>query len=258
MVPSHPPSIRVVVITLTHPLVAQLESHISALLDDPRLGEARAGLLERGAARVAFLAPDAVKKAVAQEAEELMASHGTRRDLVFHETGNTPRRMRNLRHDQIAEFGSVIPAVYSAPGIRAALATIAGDEVLECPYLPERFVITELEQSGDTHGWHWDDYSLALVWVVECPPIELGGFVQCVPRTSWNKNDPQLPRWFVSRPIYSMELAPGDLYLMRTDTTMHRVYPITGGRRLIINMAYAAPRDLARPMTHETMDNLWA
>ena len=59
--------------------------------------------------------------------------------------------------------------------------------------------------------------------------------------TSWNKNDPQLPRWFVSRPIYSMELAPGDLYLMRTDTTMHRVYPITGGRRLIINMAYAAP-----------------
>ena len=45
---------------------------------------------------------------------------------------------------------------------------------------------------------------------------------------------------------------------MRTDTTMHRVYPITGGRRLIVNMAFAASRDLDRPMTHETMDNLWA
>jgi predicted 2-oxoglutarate/Fe(II)-dependent dioxygenase YbiX len=55
-----------------------------------------------------------------------------------------------------------------------------------------------------------------------------------------------------------LALAPGDLYLMRTDTTLHRVYPITGGRRVIVNMAYAAARDLARPITHETMDSLWS
>ena len=165
--------------------------------------------------------------------------------------------MRNVRSEQITTFGSIISAVYSTPGVRSALGIVAGEEVVECPYLPERYVITELNQSGDTHGWHWDDYSLALVWIIDCPPIEHGGFVQCVPRTLWNKSDPQLHRWFVERPIHSLELVPGDLYLMRTNTTLHRVFPITGGRRVIVNMAYATQCDLTRPMTHETMDTLW-
>ena len=242
----------------THSLVEQLHSHASALLDDPRMARAGAELRERGAAKVEFLVPAAVKGAVAQEAEALITSHGTRRDLVFHDTGDTPRRMRNVREEEIAKLGSVISAVYPTPGLRAALAAIAGEEVLECPYLPERFVITELKESGDTHGWHWDDYSFALVWIVDCPPITHGGFVQCVPRTAWDKTDPQLHKWFVTRPIHSLELFPGDLYLMRTNTTLHRVYPITGGRRVIVNMAYASTGDLVRPITHETMDDLWS
>jgi hypothetical protein len=55
-----------------------------------------------------------------------------------------------------------------------------------------------------------------------------------------------------------MELLPGELYLMRTDTTLHRVYPIRAGRRLIVNMAYASRADLTKDVSHETMDTLWA
>jgi hypothetical protein len=66
------------------------------------------------------------------------------------------------------------------------------------------------------------------------------------PETTWNKADPQLHRQFVNHPIYSMELHRGDLYLMRTGTTLHRVYPVPSGRRLIVNMAYAAQRDLGQ------------
>jgi hypothetical protein len=58
--------------------------------------------------------------------------------------------------------------------------------------------------------------------------------------------------------VYSIELAPGDLYLMRTDTTMHRVYPLRAGRRTILNMGFASTADLQREVSHETMDNLWA
>lgn len=93
--------------------------------------------------------------------------------------------------------------------------------------------------------------------MIDCPPVAHGGFVQYVPHTEWNKNDPGLQQWFVTRPIYSIELIPGDLYLMRTDTTLHRVYPITGGRRLIVNMGYASCGDLTKQISHETMDSLW-
>jgi hypothetical protein len=195
---------------------------------------------------------------VGDEARALVAGHGLRRDVAFAETGHTPRRMRNVRRGEIHQYGTVVPAVYSCAGLCCALGHVAGEDVLECPYESEQYVITELASTGDTHGWHWDDYSFALVWVIECPPLSDGGFVQCVPNTTWNKADPQLHRQFVSRPIYSMELRPGDLYLMRTDTTLHRVYPIRSGRRLIVNMAYASRADLGKNISHDTMDKLWA
>jgi hypothetical protein len=241
-----------------HPVADQLEKHLTALTDDTGVEEARQEFLERGVVRVPFLAPKAVKELLAIEVEELVTSHGRRRDLVFPATGNTRRHMRNVRRDQINLFGSIIPALYSVPSLREVLGTITGEEVLECPYEPEQFVITALDQHGDTHGWHWDDYSFALVWVIDCPPVEYGGFVQCVPHTEWDKNDPRLHQWFVTRPIYSIELIPDDLYFMRTDTTLHRVYPITGGRRVIVNMGYASRGDLSKQISHETMDNLWS
>jgi hypothetical protein len=213
--------------------------------------------LNFGFVKVSFLASSDIKARVADEVEALIAEHGVRRDLTFEETGNTPRRMRNVRHQEISDYGSVVPAVYSSAAMRSALSEIAGEEVLECPYEPEQYVITELVKNGDTHGWHWDDYSFALVWVIDCPPLDDGGFVQCVPRTTWNKANPQLHRQFVNQPIYSIELTRGDLYFIRTDTTLHRVYPIYNGRRLIINMGYAARRDLLKNISHETMDNLW-
>jgi hypothetical protein len=180
-----------------------------------------------------------------------------RRDLAMAATGGTPRRMRNVRQAEISQYGSVLPAVYHRADLRAALSVVAGEEVLLCTYEPEQFVITELRESGDTHGWHWDDFSFALVWVIECPVLEHGGFVQCVPNTVWDKRDSQLYRQFIDHPIYSFDLVPGDLYLMRTDTTLHRVFPVTSGRRLIVNMAYAARRDVGKRISHETMDALW-
>ncbi|OJH36819.1 HalD/BesD family halogenase [Cystobacter ferrugineus] len=219
----------------------------------------RRSFARTGFAKVSNLSLDPLKKMLAEEAMELLERHAQRRDMRFAETGNTSRKLSNVRRNDILAHGGVIPRLYGSPALLSALGHIVGGPVLPCPYDDEQYVITQLHQPGDTHGWHWDDYSYALVWIIECPPVELGGFVQCVPHTRWNKREPRLFEAFIHRPIYSFALEPGDLYLLRADTTLHRVYPLLGAhRRVILNMAYASPRNLEKPVSHETMDALWA
>ena len=239
-------------------LLSALAEHTATGIPRSSIRAARRHFSRFGYAKVPFLAPPAVKEAVAREVDRLIDSAAVRRDLRFAETGYTPRRMRNVSRTQIAERSDLIEQVYRAEPVLRALSQIAGEAVHECPYEPEQFVITCLEQNGDTHGWHWDDYAFALVWVIECPPVGDGGFVQCVPGTVWNKQNPEINRALTQAPIYSVELAPGDLYLMRTNTTLHRVYPLQRGIRKIINMGYASTSDLTASFSHETMDNLWA
>jgi len=235
-----------------------IKTHTAHAVDANALASARHDFLYLGCAKVSFIVPDIAKHAMADEVLQLLEHQGVRRDLRFKETGNTPRKMRNIRRDEIARLSRVVPALYNSEVIRQPLSVVAGDDVLPCPYEPEQFVITCLERDGDTHGWHWDDYSYALVWIIECPPIAAGGFVQFVPGTKWDKAKPNINQVFISHPIHSIELVPGDLYFMRTDTTMHRVYPVSGGRRTIVNMGYASPQDLEKSISHETMDNLWS
>src|SRR5882757_6508419 len=132
-----------------------------------------------GFVKIPFLLPADVKSEIAKEVEELVERYGVRRELAFAETGATPRRMRNVTRSEIDAHGHVVPRIYLSHDILAALQRVAGEEVHPCPYEPEQFVITELEKSGDTHGWHWDDYSFALVAIIACPPLEEGGFIQC-------------------------------------------------------------------------------
>jgi len=238
-------------------LITAIKQHLESV-EPSRWRQAQQYFQKFGFVKIPFLLSEHIKAKIAKEVEELITQYAVRRELTFAETDSTPRRMRNVRREDISAHGYVVPSIYSSQDILGVLQRVAREEVHPCPYEPEQFVITELEKSGDTHGWHWDDYSFALVAIIDCPPLEKGGFVQCVPHTRWDKKNPQLHRCFVSHPIYSMELQPGDLYLIRTDTTLHRVYPISSGRRLIVNMAYASSSDLTKEITHETMDNLWA
>jgi hypothetical protein len=165
--------------------------------------------------------------------------------------------MRNVTAAEIRRRDGWVKAVYESEPFLDALSLVAGEKVSVCPYLPEQYVITRLENSGDTHGWHWDDYSFGLIFVAECPPLENGGFVQTVPGTSWDKKDPRVFEKLTENPIRSYALRPGDIYLLRTDTTLHQVHPILAGRRTIVNMAYAADRDSAKSISHETMEELF-
>lgn len=225
---------------------------------DDAIAEARRSMREKGFARVPWLVADAVKTAVAAQVVRLLDQHSRRRDLACPETSGTPRRMRNVAQRHIARSCPMIAELYQRCDLLDAVSAVAGEPVFECPYEPERFVITCLERGGDTHGWHWDDYRYALVWLIESAPTGAGGLVQAVPATRWDKHDPRVEQFVERGPVHTLELAAGDLYLMRTDTTLHRVTPLSSGRRVILNMAYASRADLATPITHETMDALWA
>nr|WP_067530969.1 hypothetical protein [Nocardia crassostreae] len=85
-----------------------------------------------------------------------------------------------------------------------------------------------------------------LALVVEYPSLEEGDFVQTVAHTrrDWDHSD--IHRTLIRNPIRSWELHPGDLYLIRADTTLHRVHPFTHGRRTIVTMSFASTADLRR------------
>lgn len=204
-----------------------------------------------------YLLPDSVKKLLTDEIIDLVETCSMRRDMQLAETSNTHRKMRNVTAAKICERDGWIKAVYESPAFREALSWVAGEPVLICPYLPEQYIITRLESTGDTHGWHWDDYSFGVIFVVECPPLNSGGFVQTVSGTLWDKKNPQVFLKMIDNPIRSHELKPGDIYLLRTDTTLHQVHPILNGRRTIVNMAYAANRDMDKRISHETMEELF-
>lgn len=212
----------------------------------------------RGFAVVPSVSTPEVSSLLADELERLTSERAVRREFLMEETGNSLRKMSNVRRNEIFEESRVVPRMYESTALRTLLGQVAREPVHICPYEPEQCVVTHLEEGGDTHGWHWDDYAFALVWVTECPPIDDGGFVQCVPRTKWDKKNPRVNAQMASSVIYTVELKKNDVYFMRADTTLHRVAPVERGQRTIVNMGYASTADLTKPIDHGTMDTLWA
>lgn len=191
---------------------------------------------------------DPVREVVRTEVLELLAQNSERRDLFLQTTGGTPRHMSVVRSELIAETTGVITALYHHVPLRTVLGQIAGERVHSCPSADEEFLITQQHRKGDTHGWHWGDFSFALIWIIDTPPLEVGGMLQCVPHTTWNKEDPRIHSYLCDNPIATYGFAPGDLYFLRTDTTLHRTVPLSSdATRIILNMTWAAEKDLTGP-----------
>ena len=204
------------------------------------------------------LCPPELFGPIKDEACGIMDRYGVSHDVVFEITDNTPRSMTTVGQPVIKDEGPLIDAFYFSQEMLDLVTGVVGEQVHTCPYAGEHYVISRLGRSGDTHGWHWDDYTYGIILVLETPHYTEGGFVQAVPNTSWNKENPDVYGALISSQVRSYALEPGDAYVVKTNTTMHRVHPIRGeGRRTIVNMTLASTEDLGRPMTHETNDALF-
>ncbi|MGW4356185.1 HalD/BesD family halogenase [Nocardia sp. NPDC004582] len=210
-------------------------------VDPSALAHARERLAETGIARLGFLLPHRVKRVLAAETLTLLDHHRQWGELLPEGEGLT-RQQVDLTGSDVAAHTACLPRLYDCEPLRDSLSVIAAEPVLPCPE-PERFHVSRRHHDGALSRWHWDAYAFALVLVVECPPLAEGGFVQTVAHTHPDPYDADVHRILTRNPIRSWELGPGDLYLLRTDTTLHRVHPFAHGRRTSVAMTFAARND---------------
>ncbi len=204
--------------------------------------------------RVGELIPDHMASRLREEADRMLEQFAIRRDMNLATTGYSPRHMSNVPQRFTEANGSLIPALYNSPALRAWLGEIVDDEVVSC-YKDEEYVINRLERPGDTHGWHWGDFPYTIIWILQAPPMEQGGLLQCVPHTRWNKKDPR-PDWYITNcPTDTYHHSTGEAYLIRSDKTLHRVTTVTGEdcTRIILNTCWAGRTFPGNP-EHETVE----
>jgi hypothetical protein len=209
-----------------------------------------------GFVKVPDIVPSGLRDAVKQEALRLLELSSERRDLKLATTDYTPRKMSVVRSEIIAAQSELINEIYRSEPVLKFLRTIAREQLFSCPSRDEEFLITRHEKKGDTHGWHWGDFSFALIWILETPAIDCGGMLQCIPHTDWDKSNPRIHEYLCENQITTYGFVSGDIYFLRTDTTLHRTVPLNRDTtRIILNMTWASNKDLSRNLTAD--DRWW-
>lgn len=207
------------------------------------------------------LLPLEIRLAMEEEARVLLQGESLRREVVIAQSGNTPRAYDSVGRNVIREKGRYIPAFFDSPSLLSFFSRITGENLYRVPYAPEEFIINSQNKSGDTHGWHWDDYSYALVWVIDEPDVFAGARVEFVPRIAWKKTGTS--EWIkdvlTQSTVYSRHVAQGQCYLLRARDALHRIAPLTReSRRTVIVFTYANDLDLNdASLTHDSMEAIY-
>jgi hypothetical protein len=207
------------------------------------------------------LLPGNLREAMESEGRTLLLEEAIRREVVIRESGNTPRSYNSVGRNRIRERGSYIPAFFDSPSILEFLSQIVGEPLHRVPYEPEEFIINSQCNVGDTHGWHWDDYTFALVWIIDEPDVLHGGRVEFIPRIPWKKSDTRawIENVLASYPIKSYHVPSGKCYLLRARDALHRISPLTGRtQRTVVVFTYATESDLSdSSLTHGSMEVIY-
>ncbi|NQD56492.1 ArpA protein [Pseudomonas sp. CM25] len=195
----------------------------------------------------------AIKELIAKDVKNLLLAFSKRREFLIESTGNTPRYLSNVPQECIEQNGQWIPLVYNSNYMSGLIEAIVGESVIPTPWKWDNYIINCQHKEGDTHGWHWGDYPYTIIWVVEAPQIECGGLLECVPHTRWDKKNPRVENLLVKNKIDSYFHEAGDVYLLKADTTLHRVKPLTVSvDRVILNTTWERAKDKDRLVEHET------
>lgn len=162
-----------------------------------------------------------------------LLEHSRRRDFLMECMDNSPRRMNVVNGHTIERMSTIIPKIYNDPRILDFLSHVVGQRVLPLTNDIDRYVINQLKHSSDTFGAHYDDYPLSFVLIMESPGFEGGGYAEMVPNGELSDLD--------VNPI-KLPLKATDAYILKTDTTAHRVAPLKLDElRTAINLAYTTP-----------------
>ena len=236
-----------------------LDRHIKEFSEHTDLRQKSQQFRREGYTKLRGLVPDSLFAQVTDEVTDLLSEHARRIDIQMKETGGSPRKMYTVSADQILRHSILIPAIYNSASLKNVLGQIADAEVLSCPWDGEKYVIIRQDQPGDTHGWHWGDFSFTVIWIIQAPGPETGGMLQCIPHTNWDKQHPRVHEYLLANPIRTYANATGDLYFLRSDTTLHRTTPLVSkATRIILNTCWASEADAKKAVTHETMHAMFS
>lgn len=215
----------------------------------------RARFAREGFVELTAAIPGDVRARITAEVTSALDAHAVRRDVRIAVTGESPRRYRVVGRDTLAATCPATASFYRSASLLALLSEIAGVAIVPAPYEPEELIATRLEAAGDTHGWHWDDYGFALVWVLRAPPACDGAVLEFVTGVPWCKAAPRVDAILGEREPLRAYVATGTVYLLRADTTLHRVAPLRrDARRDALCFSYAAADERSREVSHETLD----
>jgi len=239
---------------------AIVEQHINSLPKDYLL-VLQERFKNEGLAMMDDMLPQPLIAAMSAEAKYLLSENAKRRDITIKATGNTPRNFNVVNRDIIHAEGKLIPAFFKSEVLLNFLTFLNNNEpVHRIPYTPEEFIINNQQKTGDTHGWHWDDYTFALIWVIEAPKEGEGALIEYVPDTVWDKENPEsgLKEVLENREIKSLYVPKDHCYFMKAGTTLHRVTPLNNdSRRTVVVFSYASEEDMSREISHETMGEIY-
>lgn len=242
----------------------QFEAEVRAHLDNlpPSVSaELHTNFQREQVVKLGQLVPQHIAADLQDEAHHLLQQFGKRRDLTLVATGGTPRSYTSVDRDNIHRHDGTIRRFFESEALRDYLSDVVGEEVFRVPYAPEEYIINSQNQSGDTHGWHFDDYTYALIWLVDAPGPFDGGRVEFVNFTEWDKAAPreQLISLLRERTVQSLHVPAGSCYIMKARYALHRVAPILNDvTRTVIVFTFASQADLDdQTISHETMEQIY-
>ena len=235
-----------------------IDQHLSSEKLRSTLPQLRARYAAEDFVEIGSFMPEHVFQTALSELEALFASQANRRDLIIKQSGNTPRKYSNLDRDALTANSSVIPAIFRSSALYELLEDIVGERVLPVPYKPEEYIAARLHKAGDVHGWHWDDYTWALVWIFKMPDEANGGSLEYVKRVPWDRDNPRVDELVAAGPVLRRHPAVGSAYLLRAGTALHRVSTLSyDAERMIVCYSFATEADLEQEVDHESMEMLY-
>jgi hypothetical protein len=182
-------------------------------LDPQQLATLSHTFRETSVATFDNLIPKSLFLQLKEEVNQLLASESKRRNVFVKESGNTPRAYHSVGRDAIAKHARILPAIFHSDSIRSYLSSVIGEILEKVPYEPEEFIINNQKEPGDTHGWHWDDYAYAFIWMIEEPDPLAGGRVEFIPNIDWKKQDTE--QWLkynlANSTVYSEHIKTGQV-----------------------------------------------
>lgn len=235
-------------------LAAGMDAYLRDMQD--RAAELAHEFSKYGFVEIPGFGPPDVWAGVEREVERLLAERAQRRDVTVASTEDSPRRYEAISRNAIMEGSALIPAVYRSPEMMRLVAALASEpDVVPVPHEPEEILITRMTQAGDSHGWHWDDYTYSLIWMIQAPVEGEGAMLEFVPNTTWDKENPRIREHLDTHEIQRRQPARGSCYLLKADTALHRVAPLArdGIVRTIMVFTYASLADLEKDVSHESM-----